>query len=65
MEDKLLNELLETEISVIYSELADMILDKALHDFRREQLQREIDQSLKDLNKEEFLRLTEELKSMP
>jgi uncharacterized protein YpiB (UPF0302 family) len=38
-----------------------MILDKALLTFRKEQLEQKIDQSLRDRNKEEFLRLTEEL----
>ncbi|MGM0876922.1 MAG: IDEAL domain-containing protein [Bacillota bacterium] len=39
-----------------------MVLDKALLDFRKEKIQRKIDQSLRDRNKREFLRLTEELK---
>ncbi|RBW68501.1 IDEAL domain-containing protein [Bacillus taeanensis] len=41
---------------------AEMVLDKALLDFRKEKIQQKIDQSLRDRNKREFIRLTEELK---
>ncbi|MGM0875336.1 MAG: IDEAL domain-containing protein [Bacillota bacterium] len=41
---------------------AEMVLDKALRDFRIDQILKEIDQTLQYRNKEEFLRLTEELK---
>lgn len=44
------------------SVLAEMVLDKALRDFQMEKLLREIDSSLVSKNKEEFMRLTEELK---
>lgn len=64
MEKNLLNTPPETEVNVMYSELADIVLNKALRDFRKEQLRTEIDRSLKNRNKEEFLRLTEELKSI-
>lgn len=64
MEKNLLNTPTETEVNVMYSELADIVLNKALRDFRKEQLRTEIDRSLKNRNKEEFLRLTEELKSI-
>ncbi len=40
---------------------AEMILDEALLTFRKEQITQGIDQSLRQRNKEEFLRLTEEL----
>lgn len=52
----------ETKANVVYSKLADMVLKKALLNFRKELLQKEIDRSLDNRNKEEFLRLTEELK---
>nr|WP_256218377.1 IDEAL domain-containing protein [Bacillus sp. MUM 116] len=41
-----------------------MVLDKALLDFQKEKIQQKIDQSLRDKNKIEFLRLTEELKKI-
>lgn len=64
MEKKLLNAPLETEVNVEDSEFAEMVLNKALLDFRKEQLRKEIDRSLEERNKEEFLRLTEELKKI-
>ncbi|QGQ48633.1 IDEAL domain-containing protein [Metabacillus sediminilitoris] len=41
---------------------AELLLDKVLRDFRIKQMKLEIDRSLQDRNKEEFFRLTEELK---
>jgi uncharacterized protein YpiB (UPF0302 family) len=64
MENNLLNTPPETGVNVVYSEFADMVLNKALLDFRKEQLRKEIDRSLENRNKEEFLRLTEELKKI-
>jgi uncharacterized protein YpiB (UPF0302 family) len=64
MENNLLNTPPETEVNVVYSEFADMVLKKALLDFRKEQLRKKIDRSLEDGNKEEFLLLTEELKKI-
>lgn len=51
----------QSEVPGIDSLFAEMILDKALLTFRKEQLEQKIDQSLRDRNKEEFLRFTEEL----
>lgn len=51
-------------VAAIDSLFAEMVLDKALLDFRKEKLQQKIDQSLQNKNKKEFLRLTEELKSL-
>ena len=64
MEKNLLNTLPETEVSVVDSEFAEMVLNKVLNDFLKEQLLKEIDRSLENRNKEEFLRLTEELKNI-
>ena len=67
MEKNLLNTSPETEVNVIdseFAEMAEMVLNKALNDFLKEQLLKEIDRSLEDRNKEEFLRLTEELKNI-
>ena len=64
MEKNLLNTPPETEVNVMDSEIAEMVLNKALHDFRIEQIRKEIDHSLENRNKEEFLRLTEKLKNI-
>lgn len=64
MENNLLNTLHETEINIPDSKIAEMVLTKAIGDFRKEQLRTEIDRSLQERNKEEFLRLTEELKNI-
>ncbi|MGM0876186.1 MAG: IDEAL domain-containing protein [Bacillota bacterium] len=61
MEKNLLNSP-QPEVNVMDSLFAEMVLDKALRDFRNEKIQQKIDQSLRDRNKREFLRLTEELK---
>lgn len=63
MEKKLLNSP-QPEVNVLDSLFAEMVLDKALLDFRKEEIQQKIDQSLRDRNKREFLRLTEELKNV-
>ena len=64
MEKDLLNTLPETEVNIVDSEFAEMVLNKVLNDFLKEQLLKEIDRSLDFRNKEEFLRLTEELKNI-
>lgn len=45
-------------------QIAEMVLDKALRDFQRAQLLKEIDCSLRDRNKEKFMELTEKLKQI-
>jgi uncharacterized protein YpiB (UPF0302 family) len=67
MEKDLLNTIPETEVNVVdseFAEMAEMVLNKVLNDFLKEQLLKEIDRSLENRNKEEFLRLTEELKNI-
>ncbi|MBR8644784.1 IDEAL domain-containing protein [[Brevibacterium] frigoritolerans] len=64
MEKNLANTPPQPEINVKDSEFAEMVLNKALLNFRKEQIRKEIDQSLQGYNKEEFLRLTEELKNI-
>lgn len=64
MERDLLNTSPQPEGNVMDSQWAEMVLNKALRDFRKEQIQKEIDQSLQNRNKEEFLRLTEQLKNI-
>lgn len=46
------------------SQVAEMVLNHALLEFRRGNILKEIDQSLQARNKEQFLRLTEELKKI-
>lgn len=48
---------------IINSLYVEMVLDKVSRDYRKDQILKGIDRSLKDRNKQEFLRLTEELKS--
>ncbi|MCQ6278806.1 IDEAL domain-containing protein [Bacillus sp. EB600] len=43
---------------------AEMVLDNALIDFRKEKIRKEIDRSLQERNKEVFLKLTAELKEI-
>lgn len=45
-------------------EMAEMVLKKALSDYRKAQIEKEIDESLRNRDKEEFLRLTEILKGI-
>ncbi|MED4116738.1 IDEAL domain-containing protein [Priestia megaterium] len=44
--------------------LAELFLDQTMNDFKRNKILKEIDQSLKNKDKQAFLRLTEELKSV-
>ncbi|WP_223546812.1 IDEAL domain-containing protein [Priestia aryabhattai] len=44
--------------------LADLFLDQTMNDFKRSKILKEIDHSLKNKDKQAFLRLTEELKSV-
>ena len=52
----------QPDVSFMDSLFAEMILEKALCKFQKENILKGIDQSLIENNKEEFLRLTEELK---
>ncbi|MGE7185662.1 IDEAL domain-containing protein [Peribacillus sp. NPDC006672] len=45
-------------------EIAEMVLKKALSDYRKAQIEKEIDDSLKNHDKDEFIRLTEILKGI-
>jgi len=63
MDKKLLNSP-QTKINVMDSLLAEMVLDQVILNFKKEQIQKKIDQSLLERNKSEFLRLTEELKKI-
>ncbi|MFJ7755609.1 IDEAL domain-containing protein [Peribacillus muralis] len=45
-------------------EMAEMVLKKALSDYRKAQIEKAIDDSLKNRDKDEFIRLTGLLKSI-
>lgn len=52
---------MERSLLTLNSLYAKMVLDKALRDFRINQILKEIDQTLQVRDKGKFLRLTEEL----
>ncbi|MDQ0218182.1 IDEAL domain-containing protein [Peribacillus cavernae] len=64
MKKYLLNAPQQPYVKIIDSLFAEMVLDKAIREFRIEQIHKEIDQSLQNRNKDEFLQLTEELKQL-
>jgi uncharacterized protein YpiB (UPF0302 family) len=62
MKKYILETMPQKDIAALNAFYAELLLDKVLRDFRIKQMKLEIDRSLQDRNKEEFLRLTEELK---
>ncbi|MBM7702079.1 IDEAL domain-containing protein [Metabacillus iocasae] len=64
MEKNLLNESYQSEEKVIDALLAEMFLDKVLRDVHEEKLRSQIDLSLQERDKEKFLRLTQELRTI-
>ncbi|MEH7013846.1 IDEAL domain-containing protein [Neobacillus niacini] len=63
MEKRLLNSPQQTDENND-SVIAEMFLNHALIEFRRDVLRKEIDLSLQERNKEAFLKLSEELKKI-
>ena len=61
MENNVLN---ENYPSLCDEMLTELFLDQTMNDFKRSKILKEIDQSLKNKDKQAFLRLTEELKSL-
>jgi len=61
MENNVLNEI---DPSLRDEMLAELFLNQTMNDFKRSKILKEIDQSLKNKDKQAFLRLTEELKSV-
>ncbi|CAH0312066.1 MULTISPECIES: IDEAL domain-containing protein [Priestia] len=61
MENNVLN---ENYPSLCDEMLTELFLDQTMNDFKRSKILKEIDQSLKNKDKQAFLRLTEELKSV-
>lgn len=64
MEKYLLNAPKQSEGNIIDSLFAEMFIEKAIRDFRKKEIRKEIDHSLKVRNEKDFIRLTEELKSI-
>jgi len=58
------NVLNEVDPSLRDEMLAELFLDQMMNDFKRSKILKAIDQSLKNKDKQAFLRLTEELKSV-
>jgi uncharacterized protein YpiB (UPF0302 family) len=54
----------QPDVSFMDTLIAEMVIDKALLHFQREQILKEIDEALAEHNKEKFLKLTEELKKL-
>ncbi|MBE5103529.1 IDEAL domain-containing protein [Priestia aryabhattai] len=64
MENNVLNGMDQVDPNLRDEMLAELFLNKVMNDFKRSKILEEIDQSLKDKDKEAFLRLTQELKSV-
>ncbi|MDH2449697.1 IDEAL domain-containing protein (plasmid) [Priestia megaterium] len=64
MENNALNEMNRVDSNLRDEMLAEQFLDQMMNDFKRSKILEEIDQSLKNKDKEAFLRLTEKLKSI-
>ncbi|UOE53153.1 IDEAL domain-containing protein [Bacillus sp. CMF12] len=62
MEKRLLNSPEQSEENV--SLLAEQVLNQALKEYRKEKIREKIDEALTSRNKEEFIRLTDELKKI-
>ncbi|MBY0093385.1 IDEAL domain-containing protein [Priestia megaterium] len=63
MENNALNEMDRVDPNLRDEMLAKLFLDQMVSDFKRSKILERIDHSLKNKDKEAFLRLTEELKS--
>ena len=64
MENNVLNGMERVDPNLRDEMLAELFLDQMMNDFKRSKILEEIDNSLKNKDKEAFLRLTEELKSV-
>jgi len=64
MENNALNEMDRVDPNLRDEMLAKLFLDQMVSDFKRSKILERIDHSLKNKDKEAFLRLTEELKSV-
>ncbi|MGG0463250.1 IDEAL domain-containing protein [Priestia aryabhattai] len=64
MENDALNKMDRVDSNLRDEMLAEQFLDQMMNNFKRSKILKEIDQSLKNKDKETFLRLTEKLKSI-
>ncbi|MFP3727391.1 IDEAL domain-containing protein [Priestia filamentosa] len=64
MENNVFNETNQVEINIHDEVVAELFLNQVMKDFKKGKILEEIDQSLKNKDKETFLRLTEELQSV-
>ncbi|MCM3540747.1 IDEAL domain-containing protein [Priestia endophytica] len=64
MENDVSNEMNQVEINIHDEVVAELFLNQVMKDFKKGKILEEIDQSLKNKDKETFLRLTEELQSV-
>lgn len=64
MENNALNKMDRVDSNLRDEMLAEQFLDQMMNDFKRSKILEEIDQSLRNKDKETFLRLTEKLKSI-
>jgi len=64
MENNVLNGMDRVDPSLRDEMLAELFLNQVMNDFKRSKILEKVDQSLKNKDKEAFLRLTEELKSV-
>ncbi|MGW9103561.1 IDEAL domain-containing protein [Priestia megaterium] len=65
MENNVLNEKDRVDPNLRDEMLAELFLNQVIKDFKKRKILKEIDHSLKNKDKEAFLRLTEKLKSEP
>ncbi|MFE7083529.1 IDEAL domain-containing protein [Priestia megaterium] len=64
MENNTLNEMDRVDPNLRDEMLAELFLDQMMNNFKKGKILEEIDQSLKNKDKEAFFRLTEDLKSV-
>jgi uncharacterized protein YpiB (UPF0302 family) len=64
MENNTLNGMDRVDPNLRDEMLAELFLNQVMNDFKRSKILEKVDQSLKNKDKEAFLRLTEELKSV-
>ncbi|MBU8690633.1 IDEAL domain-containing protein [Priestia megaterium] len=64
MENNVLNGMDRVDPNLRDEMLAELFLNQVMNDFKRSKILEKVDQSLKNKDKEAFLRLTEELKSV-
>lgn len=63
MENNMSNEISQVETSISDEMLAELFLSQVMKDFKKGKILEEIDQSLRNKDKEAFLRLTNKPKS--